>query len=271
MKVNAAANTLMFSVKMMKTSVAVIHLQSKLDEIAVAEKKIWWERYLRGAIQFRGVGIPEIRKSIADWREETGIASLPDEEQLFVALALFEESVAEDKLAAILFLQEYLQDRLPWRSLFESYEALYKRNLIFDWNTCDWFCVRVLGPTLLREGKSCAKVLCTWSGAENLWQARSGVVPFIKVASDANFYPDIEEVSGNLLQRGERFAKTSVGWLLREVSRYDPEFVKKFIQKYHRQFSLESVRNATKYFTKSEAMRYVAMVKNSEQSAAGDA
>lgn len=254
----------------MNTSVAVVRLQNKLDEIAVAGKKIWWERYLRGAIQFRGVGIPEIRKSIAGWREETGIASLPDEDQLRFALALFEESMAEDKLAGILFLQNYLQDRLPWRTLFKSYEALYKRNLIFDWNTCDWFCVRVLGPTLLREGTSCARVLRSWSRAKNLWQARSGVVSFIKVASDASFYSDIEEVSGNLLQREERFAKTSVGWVLREVSQHDPEFVKKFIQKYHRQFSLESVRNATKYFTKSEKMHYVAMVKKSEQGTAAE-
>ena len=246
---------------------AISGLQKRLDEIAVAKTKEWREKYMRGVIPFRGVSIPDIRKTLADWREETGIVSLSDEDQLRVALALFEEPMAEDKLAGILFLQDYLQDRLPWRKLFESYEVLYKRNLIFDWNICDWFCVRVLGPTLLREGKSCARVLRNWSGAGHLWQARSGVVPFIKVANDTGFYSDIEAVCGALVQS---FAKTSVGWVLREVLQHDPEFVKSFIQKYCSQFSLECVKNATKYFTKSGKMHYVAMVKNSIQGAAAE-
>jgi len=239
-------------------------LQRMLNTIAIPKTKAWWEKYLRGVIPFRGVGIPEIRKTLALWREDTGIASLPEEEQLEVALALFEEPIAEDKLAGILFIQDHLQDRLPWRTLFGAYESLYERKLIFDWNICDWFCVRVLGPTLVREGKPCAKVLRTWSKAHYLWQARSGVVPFIKVANEANYYPDINAVCSVMIRREERFAKTSVGWLLRDVSRHDQEFVKSFIEKYYSSFSLESVRNATKYFNKNEKDAYVARVKTAQ-------
>lgn len=254
----------LFGKKAMKTTNAIPKLQRMLDDIVVAKTKAWWERYLRGVIPFRGVGIPEIREALAAWRDETGIACLPVEEQLPIALALFEEPIAEDKLAGVLFLQYYLQDRLPWRSLFDSYESLYQRDLIFDWNTCDWFCVRVLGPTLVREGSPCAQALRTWSTAEHLWHARSGVVPFVKVASDRNYQADIEAVCATLIRREERFAKTSVGWLLRDVSRHDEEFVRAFIEKHAGSFSIESLRNAAKYFDREARERYVEMIKGGE-------
>ncbi len=252
----------------MMTKDAILRLQQMLLAIADENIRQWWELYLRGVIPFRGVGIPAIRRPLADWRKVTGIASLPEAEQLQVALALFEQPYAEDKMAGVLYLQLYLQDRLPWESLFKAYESLYSRRLIFDWNTCDWFCVRVLGPTLMREGLPCARVLRSWSEAPYLWQARSGVVPFIKVAGNASYYPDIEAVCSTVIRRDECFAKTSVGWLLRDVSRYDKAFVRGFVERHYLHFSIEAIQKVTKYFSMSETTEYVEMVRRAKLSSA---
>ncbi|HHJ50839.1 MAG TPA: DNA alkylation repair protein, partial [Phaeodactylibacter sp.] len=45
----------------------------------------------------------------------------------------------------------------------------------------------------------------------------------------------------------ERFCKTAVGWVLREYSKVDEEFVLKFLSDFERWTTKEVVRNATKY------------------------
>ena len=113
------------------------HLQVSLDQIASKKTKEWWEKYLRNVIPFRGVGIPEIRERLAEWRLDYNIATWDKQEQLSIGLMLFESPIAEDKLAGKLFLQEYLYDQFEWQALLPKYEQLYAKGLIFDWNTCD--------------------------------------------------------------------------------------------------------------------------------------
>jgi len=97
----------------------------------------------------------------------------------------------------------------------------------------------------------CVERVAQWSRAENLWQARSAVVPFTTVAEMNDYYPLICDSSQVLIRREERFSKTAVGWILREVSRYDPQLVLTFIDTELPHFSTESLKNATKYFDTS--------------------
>jgi 3-methyladenine DNA glycosylase AlkD len=51
-----------------------------------------------------------------------------------------------------------------------------------------------------------------------------------------------------LIKREERFCKTAVGWVLREISKSDKNYVEKFLE-VHRQFiTPEVIKNSTKYF-----------------------
>jgi 3-methyladenine DNA glycosylase AlkD len=236
-------------------------LQAALEQGASPETKDWWEKYLRNVIEFRGIGIPQIRVRLAQWRDEVGIANWEKPDQLRIALRLFESPVAEDKLAGILFLQEYLYDQFEWQALLTRYEQLYARDLIFDWNTCDWFCVRVLGPTIRRYGLACARAIAGWHRASNLWQARSSVVAFVPVAVDGRYHPLIYESCDSLIRRDERFAKTAVGWILRDLSRHDENGVEEFVESHVKCFSIESLRNALKYFPDSERTHYVARLR----------
>lgn len=239
----------------------VSHLQALLDDIASLKTREWWEKYLRHVIRFRGVGIPDIRKQLARWREEYGIDAWHHEGQLDLALRLFESPIAEDKLAGILFLQDYLYDQFNWESLLEKYEDLFLQDLIFDWNTCDWFCVRVLGPTIAKNGPPCAAGIATWKQSANLWQARSSVVAFVPVSGDQRHYPLILQSCDVLIQRKERFAKTAVGWILRDISRHDQDSVRAFVNEHLASFSNESIKNALKYFDESERKEYVRKLK----------
>jgi len=237
------------------------HLQTSLDQVASKKTKEWWEKYLRTVILFRGVGIPEIRERLAEWRLENNIATWNKQEQLSIALKLFESPIAEDKLAGILFLQEYLYDQFDWENLLPKYAQLYLKGHIFDWNTCDWFCVRVLGPTIAKNGQPCAEAITTWHRADNLWQARSSVVAFVPVSADSQYYPLIYKSCHWLIQREERFAKTGVGWILRDLSKYDKDEVLEFVMSHLANFSVESIKNALKYFQEDERKMVVQKLK----------
>ncbi|MCA9481585.1 MAG: DNA alkylation repair protein, partial [Nitrospira sp.] len=114
----------------MKIHQSITELQRRLDAASSEQKKIWWEKYLRGAAAFRGVGIPHIRDILVVWRHDTGVADLPVDEQLDIAMALFEVPITEDKLAGILLLQEYLRMCFDWKDLLPKYASLFERNLI---------------------------------------------------------------------------------------------------------------------------------------------
>lgn len=68
----------------------------------------------------------------------------------------------------------------------------------------------------------------------------------------SDYYAMIEESCRTLIRREERFAKTSVGWILRDISRHDEPFVRRVVAEQIAYFSAESAKNATKYFAKEE-------------------
>ncbi len=235
--------------------------QAALEAEAIEETKQWWEKYMKNVIPFRGVGIPRNRELLAEWRKQNGIDNWSLEDQLELALTFFKEPIAEDKLAGILFIQNYLYNKLPWNILLDRYAEIYEQELIFDWNICDWFCVRVLSSTIKENGKQCAKAITAWKDAEYLWKARSSVVPFVNLASDSSYYPYIQEACAVLIGREERFSKTAVGWILRDISKHDGPFVISFIDNYLKFFSKESLGNALKYFEKDRKNEYLKELK----------
>lgn len=240
-------------------------LERALDASSSEATKRWWERYLRGAIPFRGVGIPKIRSVLAAWRAEEGIDAWPVEEQFSLALRLFDEPMAEDKLAGTLFLQEYLRDRVPWRRALPAYATLFERGRIADWNTCDWFCVRVLGPTIAANGRLCASAVGKWSISPELWKARASVVGFVPVIAVPDYHSLVLRSSAVLIRRDERFAKTAVGWILRDLSKHDVRLVSEFLDENLVHFSTESLRNALKYSPEATRRRLLEGMKAAQR------
>ena len=241
-----------------------LKLRESLQCHAKTGVKIWWENYVKGSAPFMGVKMPVIRTVLHQWHHQNIDEVLNYPEQLDLALSLFEEQYTEEKLAGTLFLQEIL---LPAGVIncardIHRFASLFADGKIYDWNTCDWFCVKVLGPLIIDKGPGCANQISAWRSAENLWQARACLVPFVKVANHSIYYPDIEVSCGVLIRREERFAKTAVGWILRDISKYDRAFVRQVIEKNIKHFSAESLKNATKYFKKDEQNLYKTMLKN---------
>lgn len=71
---------------------------TRLAARADARTRDWWERYLKGAIDFRGVPTGEVRKVVHALWADRQLDRLPRNEQLALTLALFRQHYCEDKL-----------------------------------------------------------------------------------------------------------------------------------------------------------------------------
>jgi 3-methyladenine DNA glycosylase AlkD len=238
-------------------------LQVRLDARATTATREWWTKYLRGAASFRGVKMGDVRTAVRAWFAEERLGEhLSAGRQKGLALMLLEEEYTEDKLAGLLFLQEILlpAGALDWRSDLPRFAHLFDEGYIRDWNVCDWFCVKVLGPLAEQQGEACARAISGWREASSVWQRRASVVAFANLAGkgDRNFPGFTEmllETCSHLLGSQERFVQTGVGWVLRELSRSDEGRVIGFVEANLDLFSREGLKNATKYLPPEVAER----------------
>lgn len=237
-------------------------LNNHLDQKSNPKTKKWWEHYVKDGAPFMGVKMAEIRSFIHDWHEKVLHHELDDNQQVELALHLIFCTYTEQKLAGTLLLHErYLPAGLiSCPDDIERLETLFAPGGIYDWNICDWFCVKVLASLIEKDGKRCAENISAWRHADFLWKARASLVPFVKHADNRAYYPLIEETCNVLIRRDERFAKTAVGWILREISNHDEDFTRRLIENQIRFFSTESLNNATKYFESEEQKSFKQML-----------
>lgn len=222
----------------------------RLAAAADPAKRAWWERYLKGALPFRGVAMADIRKIAHQIWEEKGLDRLDRETQRDLALAQLGQRYSEDKLAGVLILSERLLEQLTSEDVV-SLARPFELGHIGDWSTCDWYCVKVLGrfvETADRRGR--ARRIAAWRDAESLWQRRAAAVSFVNLAPQGDdFYKGFTRllltVCRSNVADAARFSQTSVGWLLRELSKAAPEEVRAFVRTHRSLMSKEALKAAT--------------------------
>ncbi|AKG20667.1 DNA alkylation repair protein [Calothrix sp. 336/3] len=234
---------------------AIAQLQAQLAQAGDSKTQAWWESYLKHSLPFRGLKLPQVRAIVHSWVKTTNFSSQLPSQQFDTAVTLIREPWGEDKLAGILLLQEFLiKHRLVnWESDLPKFATLFDEGDIKEWNTCDWFCVKVLNPLIKQQGKSCAAAVMQWCKAENLWRKRASVVSFVNIAKHGdrnfpNFTQMLLNTCGVVVQSPERFAQTGIGWALRELSLSDRNLVIDFIKTNSTYFSSEGLRYTLEKF-----------------------
>ena len=223
---------------------AVKELTKRLKESGQSSKKEWWEKYLKQTISFYGTPMGEIRKNLHQWHNKQSNNNNNSESNdwllLPTAWELFRQPIAEQKLCAILILQELAFDQLVTDRDLPIIATLFDESYIYDWNTTDWFCVRVLGPWIQRNNddnkeeddeeeesrsntakdSSTANQIASWVDDKNatLWRKRASLVSFVNVTDD--HYIDLQfEIASKLAPNQERFAQTAIGWVMSTINK----------------------------------------------------
>jgi 3-methyladenine DNA glycosylase AlkD len=228
-----------------KDIVKIIHQELKKHHNA--QKAKWLENYVKHDIKSRGVGIPQIRSIVQSVYKQNKLNVLPLSNQKIILDELMKQDYAEDKLAAIIYVQLYLKDA-DVKFQLSMISNWFDKKWIYDWNVCDWLCVRLLSPLVDKYPKQTIVELKKWNNDKYLWKARASLVPFAQCKTLKEHLITVNKFSVFLIKREERFCKTSVGWVLREISKSDKNYVLKFLEVYRQIITPEVVKNARKYF-----------------------
>ena len=222
-------------------------LVQELEIRSVPQKADWWNNYLKGEIRFVGTSIPEIRKLLVEKNSKDGLDHLPMNQQVSMVNGLMRSQFAEHKLAAILYVQLFWLHTRNNSFLLSLISDWFDERYIFDWNTTDWLSTRILTPILDSGDEKVLWVLKKWNRDPYLWKARASLIPFAHSKHIREHTKSIERFADILIRREERFAKTAVGWVLREYSKLDEEFVLDFLSKHVKYTTWDVKRNALKY------------------------
>lgn len=112
------------------------------------------------------------------------------------------------------------------------------------WDTVDLL-AKVVGSLVIRiEGYD--QVMLEWSKDSNIWLRRVAILYQLSFKEKVN-ETIFETILVNNLGDSEFFINKAIGWALRDYSKYNPEWVREFLEKNKNDMVNLSLREASKY------------------------
>lgn len=197
-------------------------------------------RYLKGAVECRGVRMPATREAVK--AERAALAALTHAGRMDAARALLRSRYAEDKAAGVQIMRAWHKDIT--RAELAAIGPLIDEN-VTEWATADALASCVGGVVWRDETDACAAVVRAWKDAPCLWRQRVACVSFVTLARrSTRFHGVIEEICESCVDSDERFVQLGVGWVLREVGVLDLPRAVAFVRRRYHSMSREGLRYA---------------------------
>ncbi|MFX1601898.1 MAG: DNA alkylation repair protein [Promethearchaeota archaeon] len=226
-----------------RMSVAIAHaLMGDLRGQEDREKALHVAKYMKtSALNFLGIQIPQIRKTARKHIRGFAVDKLPQIMDL-----LWKEEVFDFRLAAIEIMEEY-------SAKGDKSVALQMISDMIDdidtWALTDPLCIVCLGTLLIRDW-SIEKTIASWRRSENFWRRRATVLPYQHLSKKGVHKPEYTErilsaLKPHLSDR-EFFVGKAVGWVLRELSKREPETIRGYIEENRAQMTKLAIREASK-------------------------
>ena len=208
------------------------------------EKAAGAKAYLRDQFAFYGLTMPIRRQVSKSYMKATPLppyASLPD---LVDRLYAFPER--EFHYFAIELVAAY---KKQWE---EDIIHVIEKMIVTNswWDTVDYIASELCAPYFKKFPSKIKRVTGAWNRSENFWLQRSSLL-FQKNYKDALDKNLLTSYILHLASSKEFFIQKAIGWVLREHSRHDPDWVKDFVERH--QLPPLSKREALKTISKNTA------------------
>ncbi|TFF94876.1 DNA alkylation repair protein [Candidatus Thorarchaeota archaeon] len=194
-------------------------------------------------LEFLGVKLPGIHSAV-----KKHIRGLEAQELEQTMLDLWSEDVYEFKRAAIDVMERYVKKGDPTIAIRVCSEWLDEG--LDTWALLDPLASNCIGQLLIRDWDSVEGILGTWRTSENFWRRRATILPYLQLALKRNYKDEYAEpILDALLPHladDEFFVAKAVGWVLRELSKRDPDVVREFIEKHESEMTPLAVREGSK-------------------------
>ena len=217
----------------MKLLDLITELEEKRNELLAVSM----ERYMQDKFRFLGVRgasrtkiykkyFPEARKSKEiDWEFIENCWNKEEREFQYVVVYYLK--------AMQKFLKREDISRLKYLIVTKSW-----------WDTVDLL-AKVVGSLVIRiEGYD--QIMLEWSKDNNMWLKRVAILYQLSLKEKVDEII-LDKILVNNLGDIEFFINKAIGWVLRDYSKYNPEWVKEFIRKNKDNMANLSIREASKY------------------------
>jgi 3-methyladenine DNA glycosylase AlkD len=227
---------------------AAATLTEALRPLGTAARAVQEKRYLKSDLEFIGVAVPDLRRAVKAAVKDhlavngQGASRLDHETAVAWALALWSEPVHERRAAAVEILQ--LAVTALGAGDLATLEQLIRASR--TWAYVDALAGNIAGAVALRDPSSWERI-DTWATDEDFWVRRSALLtllPGIRVGQ-----PGLQRFvrySGPMLAEKEFFIRKAIGWVLREISRREPQWVATWTEAHMTEISGVTFREAVR-------------------------
>lgn len=198
----------------------VTHLKRRLRQLSDPQVRRSMERFFKEPVRGLGVRTPDIRRLAGAAAKEYRRASLTLEEILAVADRLWRRGVLEERILALLIVSRFRRqlERRHWEHL-DGWVAT-----LSNWGETDGLCVELLAP-LLANHPALVKRLKAWTQSASRWRRRAAAVALVPLARRGEQHDAAFQIVGRLASDRDDMVEKAIGWLLKEISRTQPDAV----------------------------------------------
>jgi len=178
------------------------------------------QRFSKEPIRSIGVRTPDLRRLAAAAAREYRQAGLGFDEILAFADALWRGGILEERAVAVLLLSKFTRqlERRHWRHFDRYVDSLS------NWGETDALCGNVLAP-LLEKDPDLVSRLEPWTRSRNRWRRRAAAVALVPAARHGQHHEFAYIICDRLASDRDDLVEKAVGWLLKEISRTQPQGV----------------------------------------------
>ena len=228
---------------------AAVAVADALRAVGTADRAAQEKRYLKSELEFFGVTVPELRRVVKG--AVRGYPELDEAGMVAWAVALWRAPVHERRMAAVEILT-LAAPRLGAGDL-ATVERLVRQS--GTWALVDGLAVNVAGVIALRDPQSWA-VIDGWAADPDFWLRRSALLALLPgVRAGRPDLPRFTRYAEPRLAEREFFIRKAIGWVLREISRRDPDWVAGWTERHLAELSGVTFREAVRRLPALDADR----------------
>lgn len=201
----------------------IISLEQEFHSYADSERAEKQKAYMRGQFDYYGLTSP-IRREIQ--KPFLVKEYLPHKkEALMIIQELWKKPQREFQMFGLDLFYRYL------KNLEEEDITLIEKLIINKswWDTVDFLSYKLAGTYFKKFPAQRAKYVDKWINSDNIWLQRSAILFQLKYKDKMDTFL-LSSILTELNGSKEFFINKAIGWILREYSRTDPEWVINFVK-----------------------------------------
>ena len=198
-------------------------LEVELLSYRNSENAVKQKAYMRGQFEYYGLTTSERREVQKPFLVKAHLPSLEERDIIVKELWL------KDQREYQLFSQELVH---KYMKHFRSEDIELLEFMVIHkswWDTVDFIAYKLMGAYFKSFPENREVYITKWLNSGNIWLQRSALLFQLKYKKDLDTML-LSHIINTLLGSKEFFINKAIGWVLRDYSRINPEWVKDFVE-----------------------------------------